>query len=33
MPAAFERVTWAGHDPGSCEPCAAVPDLQTRCAP
>lgn len=33
MPAAFERITWAGHDPGSSGPCAAVPGLLTRCAP
>lgn len=33
MPAAFERITWAGHGPESCEPCAATPGLQTRCAP
>ena len=32
-PAAFEKITWAGHDPGSCEPCAATPGLRTRCAP
>lgn len=33
MPAAFERITWAGHDPGSCEPCAEVPDLPIRRVP
>lgn len=28
LPAAFEGgITWAGHDPGSSEPCAAAPGL------
>ena len=33
LPVAFEPLTLAGHGPGSCEPCAAIRDLRTRCAP
>jgi hypothetical protein len=33
LPVAFEPITWAGHGPGSCEPCAVIQDLRTRCAP
>ena len=32
-PATFEPITWAGHGPESCEPCAAIRDLRTRRAP
>lgn len=33
LPAAFEGITWAGHDLGLSGPCAAAQDLPIRHAP